>query len=163
MGGRGAREAGPRGRVERRGRLPSWHLISILTRLVSGAEESVDCPSKGISALNQNQQAEQMRNIGTEGSLTLAEGTKRSRRNAAVPIPGTGRQTGQGARGAVVRPISPPLVQRSTHPAGSLCSSRLNTTQGSGQGLGSSVGSMERTPTCGLIPGQDALSLQPLS
>lgn len=42
--------------------------------LVSGAEETVDCTSKGISALNQNQQAEQRRNIECSEGVTLAWG-----------------------------------------------------------------------------------------
>lgn len=63
-----------RGWAERWRWLLSWYLSSILTRLVNGAKETVDCASKSISGLNQNQQAEEMGNMELWERVTLAQG-----------------------------------------------------------------------------------------
>lgn len=68
-GERRTREAGP-GAVWREARSHPADLH--VAGPVSFTKETIGCTSKGISALNQNQQAEQVRNIGWRGRMTLA-------------------------------------------------------------------------------------------
>lgn len=114
------------------------------------AAETVDCTSKGISALGQSQQAEPMRNLGrAERDLGQAGGWGErplpSRETRSHPDAGKGgrmrdsRQAG-GANGPAASPCTPPppLLYPPVPPS-TLCA-RPTPGSGSGPGLGSSAG-----------------------